>query len=63
MKQQIATITTKTPPAPRWLSKDGQYYWKTNLSFRCQAASADTPSAKRFVNGLAFMWAQNAQNA
>ncbi len=62
MKQTV-TIPTQTPPAPRWLNADGKFYWQTDLSFRCQAASADTPAAKKFVNGCAFLRAQNAQNA
>ena len=61
--KNVTTIPTKTPPAPKWLSVDGKHYWKTNLSFRCQAASANTPSSKKFVNGLAFMWAQDRDNA
>lgn len=63
MKQTVVTIPTQPPPAPRWLSNVGKHYWKTNLSFRCQAAGAKTASAKKFVNGLAFMWAQDRDNA
>lgn len=62
MKQTV-TIPTQTPPAPRWLNADGKFYWKNDLSFRCQAAGAETPTAKRFINNLAFLRAQKTNNA